>query len=177
MVRRASIIALAVGLSAAQAMPTRADGPDQLVETYRDWVVRCVQAQLQDGTSAGRICEMSQELSQSENGQRVLAAAVQATGNGSAALTLIAPFGLRLADGIMISVGGQEAAAIPFRTCLPQGCIADTQLDSAALDQLRLGNEAQVVMVADGGQELALTVSLAGFAAAWSRLEALLIDD
>lgn len=177
MVRSAPVIALAALMCGAGALPLRAEGPDQLVETYRDWVMRCVQAQPQDAAPAGRVCEMTQELSHTDSGQRVLVAAVQATGTGTAALTLIAPFGLRLGEGIVIRVGGQDMATIPFRTCLPQGCIADMELDGAALDQLRMGAEGQVVMVTDGGQDLSLTVSLAGFSAAWSRLGALLPEN
>ena len=169
---------LAAGLAiaaagSAVAQDTVGAQPDALRETYRDWAVRCQTVAGAEGAPARRVCDMSQELTQTESGQRVLSVAFQAGSGGASDLTLVGPFGLSLADGIRVVVGGQDMATIPFRTCLPRGCIATAQLDEAALALLRSGTEAQVIMVADGGRELSLTVSLMGFTAAWNRLQGL----
>jgi invasion protein IalB len=139
--------------------------PDALQETYRDWLVRCEIA-----ADAARLCSMSQELTQMQSGQRVLSVALRRGADGTAALTVIAPFGLRLADGVAIAVDGAALLAIPFRTCLPVGCVATTELDATTIDSLGAGTAAEVTLVSDGGEALPLAVSLAGFANAWARL-------
>ena len=120
-------------------------------------------------------CEMAQELSQAVAKQRVLTFAMQVKPDGTAELTMIRPFGLRLSDGIAIDLAATRLVQSGFRTCLPQGCIATGALDAAMIDRLSAGNPATVRMAADaGGQPLALEVSLNGFAAAWTRLVELL---
>jgi invasion protein IalB len=161
-------LGLALALAAGPGLRAQEAGvllPDTLQETYRDWVVRC-----EIGADAARICDMSQDLSQTQTGQRVLSVALRRGTDGAAALTVIAPFGLRLADGVAIDVDGADLVAIPFRTCLPLGCVATTALDAAAIDSLSAGTAAEVTLVSDNGEVLPLAVSLAGFANAWARL-------
>lgn len=172
---RAAIFGSGLALMAGVAMAQDTGGgqPDSLQETYRDWLVRCARVADAATGAEARACEVSQELIQAETGQRILSAAFRREADGTAALTLIAPFGLNLADGVTLSVDGAELARIPFRTCLPRGCIATATLDSAALDRLGAGTQTGIGLVADGGEPLALNLSLAGFADAWVRLGSL----
>ena len=176
MVVRVHIQAVVLGVLLAAGSVAAEIGPDQVQETYRDWIVRCETPKSPEGELlAGPICEMAQELSKSEGNQRVLTVALQASPDGSSTLTLITPFGLRLSDGIAIDVASQRLIEAGFRTCLPQGCIATVALDGAMIEQLSAGTKANVLMTADaGGQPIALEVSLNGFAAAWARLVGLL---
>lgn len=168
-------VVLAALLTPVGAVAQTTVAPDLLQETYRDWIVRCETPKSAEGAPAAtRICEMAQELSQAEPKQRILTFALQAKPDGTADLTLITPFGLRLSDGIAIDLAAERLIQIGFRTCLPQGCIVSGALDAAMIERLSAGAVATVVMAADaGGQPLALEVSLDGFAAAWARLVAL----
>lgn len=172
---RAVIAGLGFALmgGAAMAQDTVGAPPDRLQETYRDWMVRCATVTEAAGGAAGRICELSQELFEAESGQRVLSAVVRRDVDGAAALSLIAPFGLRLADGVGLVVDGSVLARIPFRTCLPQGCIATATLDAEALAGIAAATTAEVELVTDGGAALTLSLSLAGFTDGWGRLGAL----
>lgn len=166
---------MAAGLTGVLSMTgaaaqTASEAPDLVQETYRDWVVRCETPQLDDGTSGEQVCEMAQELSQTDSGQLVLRVALQAMADGTAALTLITPFGLRLSEGVAIGVAAQRVAEIGFRTCLPKGCIATGVLDATAIAPLKAGETAQVIMAADAGNNLSLSVTLNGFTGAWARL-------
>lgn len=152
------------------AAQTAGDTPDLVQETYRDWVVRCETPLREDGTSGEQVCEMAQELTQSDGGQLVLRVALQAMADGTAALTLITPFGLRLSEGMAIEIATERVAEIGFRTCLPQGCIATGVLDAAAIAPLEAGESAELIMTADAGNTLSLSVSLNGFSGAWTRL-------
>ncbi|WP_322892226.1 MULTISPECIES: invasion associated locus B family protein [unclassified Yoonia] len=143
---------LAVALTASVAIAqSAADGPYLIEETYRDWILRCdTVAGDPQTTPATQVCEMTQERSEAEAGQRVLRTSVQATDDGPV-LTLLAP----------------------FRTCLPQGCMATAQLDTATLARLDTGGMLDVDLIVDAGQPVVLAVSLDGFHAAWARLAAL----
>lgn len=122
-----------------------------------------------DGAGSARVCEMAQELSQQETGQRVIRMAMQASEDG-AALSLVTPFGLRLSEGVALRVEDAPIAEIPFRTCLPQGCLATAILDETVLAQFGAHETLGVILVADAGQSVSLSISLAGFSGAWARL-------
>lgn len=172
-VLRLTLAALLVAASGVWAQ-TAETAPDHLQESYRDWVLRCQTPQATEGgATTGRICEIAQELTQSDTNQRVLTIALQALPDETARLTLVTPFGLRLSDGVAIDVAPGRLTQLAFRTCLPQGCIASGALDIEALERLSTGEKATVQMTGDSGQPFALEVSLNGFAAAWSRLTGL----
>jgi len=170
--RRLAAAVLAGLFCAAGANAQTPDGPDRVEETYRNWIVRCETPEAQDGTPGARVCEMAQELGQQESGQRVIRMALQANEAG-AALSIVTPFGLRLSEGVELALGPEPLAEIPFRTCLPQGCIATAELDEVTLDQLGTGETLDVRLTADAGQTVALSLSLDGFAGAWARLDEL----
>lgn len=171
-------ILLAFGLCACLAPPAMAqdEGPSALSETYRDWNVICQsqQATAADGSAATRrVCEMTQQLSMSETGQRVIAAGIQRDAEGNGAVTFIAPFGLLLSAGLRIEVAGAEPQGMGFLTCLPDGCVARDALSADTVAALRAGETAVIRMTALSGEDLTPALSLAGFTAAWNRLGAL----
>jgi len=155
-------LALWAGPGVAQQQPA----PDTLSETYTDWQVVC------QSTDAGtRACEMSQQLFQQEGGRRVLRVAVQKGETADrAGLVLITPFGLSLPEGVVVRSGGETLLEAGFTTCLPVGCIARAPVPAAALQEFKAGEMLEIAMTTMGGSPLLLSVSLAGFTAAWTRL-------
>jgi invasion protein IalB len=153
----------------ATAQQSGAPAPSSIVETYGDWVVRCLSP---EADTPLRVCEMTQELVQQETGQRILAASVRSMNDG-ANLTLIAPFGLNLFEGVNVVVADQFLVGMDFETCLPVGCVALEDLMMEQVGMLRAGEAMTVSMLNVDGQELALNLSLAGFIAAWDRLNEL----
>jgi invasion protein IalB len=58
-----------------------------------------------DGVNLVRLCELAQEVTQAESGQRVLKIALQTMGDGAAGPTVLKPFGLDLATAITPVIG------------------------------------------------------------------------
>lgn len=146
---------------------TQAKVPDVTAETFQDWVVRCVLGQ--DGT---KLCEMTQELNDAKNGQRVLAIGIKPTAaaDGRADATIVAPLGLKLAPGISMKVDEAAPVNLPFDTCLPAGCIVRTQMDAAQISALSTAKTIAIDMTAPDGTTLGVKLSPTGFADAWKRL-------
>ena len=122
---------------------------------------------------------MSQELLNADTGQRILAMALPATTSPTGANALIvAPFGLKLDEGISIKVDGEALLEAPFQTCLPVGCLVQLTLEAGHLGRLGAGATATVVMTAvDGGDLLSLDLPLEGFAEAYEQLTTALGPD
>ncbi|HEV2501722.1 MAG TPA: invasion associated locus B family protein [Mesorhizobium sp.] len=165
------IVARAVSLAPLLAMvaPVPAaplpGGAGSLVETYQDWVVAC---QGRDGQS---FCVMRQVQSNNQTGQNVVTvefSAAQGKLNG----LLLLPFGLALADGASVKIDGDaKNRALPFSTCLPQGCLAPVSFE--ADDVTKLKGAAALNVAARSfspPQPIDLKISLKGFSTALNRI-------
>jgi invasion protein IalB len=176
-----AFLVLLLSPAAAQDTPDTPAGPeapDTLSETYRDWVLSCAPvAQPDPANPTTRSCEIAQEVGTAETGQRVLRMALvrdgDGGGDGAAAVALVTPFGVRLADGVGIAAAGSDLARADFLTCLQSGCVATGTLDAAMLDTLQAAQTATITMNSTSGASVTVDLSLAGFAAAWQRLGAL----
>lgn len=147
--------------------------PTSMQETYDDWMVQCQTVVVADKKTKN--CEMSQELRQKDSNQRVLAIGiVPAGGDKETSATIIAPFGLALAEGLSVEVADKELVRGVYKTCIPAGCIVEVKLPTEMIKTLALNEKATVVMTASGtGQPMRTNVSLKGFLKAWNRLVAL----
>jgi invasion protein IalB len=157
----------------ATAVQAQDEQPSSMQETYDDWMVQCHTVAKEDIKT--KSCEMSQELRQKDSNQRVLAIGiVPASGDLKTRATVIAPFGLLLANGLAVEVAEKELMRGTFKTCLPAGCIVEINLSDELIKTLAANEKASVVMTAsDTGQPVRTNISLKGFLLAWNRLVAL----
>ncbi len=143
-------------------------GATSLQETYKDWRVACAAP---DGQA--KQCAVSQQQAQ-QNGQRILAIELATAADGGVTGTLVLPFGLRLDAGVTLAVDEQAAQApLRFSTCLPAGCLVPLVFDQTAIAALRTGTTLKLKAMSNDGQDVALSVSLAGFSTALDRLTVL----
>src|SRR5262245_36055516 len=97
-------IAVSAGLSIATASAQEAalpGGASSLREAHGDWMVNCTIAGSED--QARKVCAMSQEQTDSNSGQRVIAMELQ-PGETASNVTLLLPFGLDLAAGAALQI-------------------------------------------------------------------------
>lgn len=151
----------------AQVLPVSAQqsAPNAMSALYQDWTVTCIAP---EGSAAQ--CEMVQALSAADTGQPVLQVVLRRDASATG-LTVIAPFGLRLAEGAKVRVDGRSLMDLAFSTCLPAGCLLPKILDPAEIAALKAGAVAELQFVDTAGQALPLSISLSGFSDALARLE------
>ncbi|MER9656224.1 invasion associated locus B family protein [Mesorhizobium sp. M0152] len=135
-------------------------------EVYDDWTVSC---QYNQSTNK-RVCQASQELQQQKSRQRVLLISFGPADDAGAHMTIVAPFGLLLAEGLDVKLDEQQLIRGSFRTCLPAGCIVELDLPETALTTLLSAEKATVQGVAVGDQAFRTEVSLKGLATSLKRL-------
>lgn len=166
------LAAFAGSPSLAQA-PNLPGGATTLNESHGSWTVTCAIRQQQDEIGV-RVCALSQQQIAQQTRQRALAIELRPE-EGGARGTLILPFGLALAEGVIYRVDdGQISTSQHFRTCLPSGCLIDIDFDAHTIAGLKAGNILNVIATADGGQDLTFAISLAGFSSAFDRVVELL---
>lgn len=150
---------------AAPAQPALAGGANASSETHGDWTVDCRTGE------QGKDCAMSQALGDSQSGQRVLALELGSRAVDSSEGMLLAPFGLRLGEGVQLAVDGKALGdKRNFVTCIPTGCLVPVSFSQTELSALRAGTMLEVSAIgADATQPIKLNVSLTGFTAAHNR--------
>lgn len=172
MIKRLGLLAgaLLVGGQAYAQAPasTLPGGASSIQETFQDWRVACAQQE------AAKRCAFSQQQSQ-QNGQIVLNIELVMESEKKASGNLVLPFGLALASGAALQIDdGKPDAALPFKTCLPFGCIVPLSFDAAKLAALRKGQALKINAVASADNKpVTLSVSLKGFAEAQDRVAVL----
>ena len=150
--------------------------PSAFTATYGDWTVRCAEEQSADGVAV-RHCAMEQhfvwregETGPSHDLLTVTLTASEST-DGVMEATVLAPFGLLFERGLRLRPDNGRETALPFRTCLPAGCIAYGTLDRETVRALRAGAVLHVQAdPAAGGDPFLIQGSLIGFDAARARL-------
>lgn len=150
---------------AAHAQPAEgAAGP----ETFGDWQVRC--------GPPGQPCVVRHEQTR-PSGERLLVVEIAQDADGMARGTALLPFGVLFDEGLTLQIDeGARAEPLPFRTCVPSGCVVTFDLGPELVAGMRGGTMLSGHIATIDGQNLALQVSLRGFTAATDRLSALARD-
>ncbi|RAH97278.1 hypothetical protein DLJ53_29165 [Acuticoccus sediminis] len=163
-----ALVVTMVSLTLFGGVTARAQSPDALTETYRDWTVRCSTT---DGDE--RRCWMVQRLNRTGTEERILQVELAVSGDTSTMVFLL-PFGILFSPGVKVAIDEEAARTLAFRTCYPSGCIVQESPTDAVLSAMRRGQAMTVgLVVAQNEAALNLSVSLAGFSAAYNRLSEL----
>ena len=168
--RPAGALLLAAALmGGASAAPAQEASPDQFVEVYGDWTVRCTAAE-----GAAPACVMQQQLSArgADGRQQNILSLFLSLVDDLPEFTALTPLGVDLGAGVGLSVGTVERR-LAYRTCRPRGCVVRADLDVDTVAAFRAGDEALFVIPFVNGQTVNAAVSLTGFSAAWARLSQL----
>lgn len=173
-----TVFLLALGLAgpaAAQTAAQTAAPPavgvqpeqDALRATHGDWELRCAEGGAQE------VCYLSQVLN-NEEGDPLLRAVVRRIdgGRAQAILTVQAPLGVVLPEGLAMSIDGSEPQAAPFLYCLPNGCYAQVAVAQEGLNRLRRGANANITVYSVQQPETPVRtpLSLMGFTAGYDAL-------
>lgn len=162
-----NVAAASPAATPAASPATLPNGATSLSEVYGDWTVSC---SIQSGV---RQCDAKQEQVNQQNRQMVLAIELAPVEDKIEGVALL-PFGLALDSGVSFQIDEQPTAPpIHFRTCLPTGCVVPLTFDARTVALLRNGTTLKAKVVADGGGEAVLSISLKGLAAAIDRRAAL----
>jgi invasion protein IalB len=141
----------------AVAVPVAA--PDRTTETFGDWSIVC--------TASGggeRSCEVDTSIvlrGQSAPFARI--AVMRPAKDRPVQLIAVVPVNIATASPAKISAdGGASELSLPFRSCLPGGCVAQTEVTK---DKLRtLGKtQGQLTLVDASGKPASVEFSLRGF--------------
>jgi invasion protein IalB len=153
----------------AQA-PTKAVSADpaSTTATFGDWVMRC--RRLGTNAQVGNFCEVAQILAvQGQNAPVAEIAVGRLDPNSAIRLTIALPPNILISVAPRADLGAKddEGITLTWRRCTPGRCLADVELNDAAINRWRSqSGPGRLQFTNAGGQALILPFSLLGFSQA-----------
>jgi invasion protein IalB len=143
-----------------EAVTAPAAAPDRTVETFGDWSIVCAAT----GGGGERACEVNTSIvlrGQSAPFARI--AVVRPAKDKPVQLIAVVPVNIATASPAKITAdAGASELSLPFRSCIPGGCVAQTEVTKDKL--LTLGKtQGHLTLVDASGKPVSVEFSLRGF--------------
>jgi invasion protein IalB len=165
MIRLASICACVAALSIALSAPVYAQGTVKSV--HGDWQIRC---DTPPGAQ-GEQCALIQSVTAEDRPNVGLTVIVLKTADQKSRLMrVLAPLGVLLPSGLGLKIDKTDVGRAGFVRCLPNGCVAEVQMDDNLLKQLRSGQSATFIIFQTPEEGIGIPMSLKGFGEGYDKL-------
>jgi len=137
-------------------------------QTFKDWVVRCVEREILPP------CDAVQAISSNETGNRVMLTSVAYLGDDAqVGIQIWVQTGVLVSAGVLVEVDESEAVLqdLQFTRCESDGCFIEAIVAEETLTPLKKGAEAAVAVLASSGQPRIIGLSLSGFTQAYNTVK------
>jgi invasion protein IalB len=163
------LVTFLAGLLLVLPMTKSASAEDAKSADANPWAVNCSSG----STGTELQCQVSQNLTESKSGQRVLTVTVRRQqGASDFAMLLALPHGLFLPSGVSYQIDSGQKATVAIQTSDQNGAYAALPLAPELVKAMRSGVTLNVGMETVGRKPVTIPVSLKGFSAAIDKLEA-----
>lgn len=154
--------AKAPAAKAAAAAPAPAAAAASGPKRFGEFVVRCAPVK------SVAPCDLYEERGDKNSGQRVVGFSIGFMPSSSRYIMQVAvPLGVDVSKGVTITDGKFTSPTLPYRRCDGTGCFSEVAVDKSLIDAFsKMGSDAKVKVVADGGKIYDFTFSFDGFSAA-----------
>lgn len=148
---------------AAQGQPAAPAQPSAPVRTetivYDNWVVTCRDTV---GKSSKRNCSATMQISNKKTRQSLFVWQIGQDSDGKPVFAVRTPLGVKVQDGVQLSVGNGKPRKVDFVLCEQRGCDARGPFDDGFAKELVAGNEATAAFVLANGKTVNLKLPLTG---------------
>ena len=156
---------LAIGLLFALTAAAHAQGAVRSV--HGDWQIRC---DTPPGAQ-GEQCALIQSVVAEDRSNAGLTVIVLKTADQKSKLMrVVAPLGVLLPSGLGLKIDKTDVGRAGFVRCLPNGCVAEVQMDDNLVKQLRTGGAATFIIFQTPEEGIGIPMSLKGFGEGYDKL-------
>jgi len=150
---------------ALAGMPAHAQGTVKSV--HGDWQIRC---DTPPGAQ-GEQCALIQSVTAEDRPNVGLTVIVLKTADAKSRLMrVLAPLGVLLPSGLGLKIDKTDVGRAGFVRCLPNGCVAEVQMDENLLKTLRSGTAATFIIFQTPEEGIGIPMSLKGFGEGFDKL-------
>jgi invasion protein IalB len=153
-----------IGMSLLSA-PAMAQGT--VKAEYGDWQMSC---DTPPGASFEQCAIIQNVLAEDQPNVGLSVIVLRTADREARLLRVLAPLGVLLPNGLGLNVDGTDMGRVAFVRCLPNGCIAEVELDEEIIKVLSEGTNAIFVVFKTPEEGVGIPVSLNGFAEGFAAL-------
>jgi len=162
---RVSLACFAMLGIALAASPALAQGTVKSV--HGDWQIRC---DTPPGAQ-GEQCALIQSVTAEDRPNVGLTVIVLKTADQKSRLMrVLAPLGVLLPSGLGLKIDATDVGRAGFVRCLPNGCVAEVQMNDDLLGKLRNGQQATFIIFQTPEEGIGIPMSLKGFGEGFDKL-------
>ena len=159
-------LACAAALVAAVA-GTPASGQGTVKSVHGDWQIRCDNPP----GAQGEQCALIQSVTAEDRPNVGLTVIVLKTADQKSRLMrVLAPLGVLLPSGLGLKIDKTDVGRAGFVRCLPNGCVAEVQMNDDLLKQLRGGQAATFIIFQTPEEGIGIPMGLKGFGEGYDKL-------
>jgi invasion protein IalB len=134
---------------------------------HGDWQVRC---DTPPGAQ-GEQCALIQSVTAEDRPNVGLTVIVLKTADQKSRLMrVLAPLGVLLPSGLGLKIDKTDVGRAGFVRCLPNGCVAEVQMDDNLVKQLRTGQAATFIIFQTPEEGIGIPMGLKGFGEGFDKL-------
>jgi len=134
---------------------------------YGNWQMSC---DTPPGASFEQCAIIQNVLDENEPNVGISVIVLRTADREARLLRVLAPLGVLLPNGLGLNVDGANMGRVAFVRCLPNGCIAEVELDDDLIDILSKGESAIFVVFKTPEEGIGIPVSLEGFSEGFAAL-------
>lgn len=161
--KRFGVVGAVVGV--LLSMPSMAQGT--IKAEHGDWQMSC---DTPPGASFEQCAIIQNVLAEDQPNVGLSVIVLRTADREARLLRVLAPLGVLLPNGLGLNVDGEDMGRVAFVRCLPNGCIAEVELDDDIIDVLSNGTTALFVVFKTPEEGVGIPVSLDGFAEGFAAL-------
>ncbi len=133
-----------------------------------DWTLNCGM----NPQTSRKQCTIAQQLTDQKSKSVVFAWLIGNDGNGNLVAIWQTPTGVMVNRGVLIDIGANKPADVPFTSCISGRCEAVASLDSDFVSALSRATKATATIHAVTGEDLTFKLSVNGLAEAIDAVKA-----
>jgi len=134
---------------------------------YGDWQMSC---DTPPGASFEQCAIIQNVLAEDQPNVGLSVIVLRTADREARLLRVLAPLGVLLPNGLGLNVDGTDMGRVAFVRCLPNGCIAEVELDDDIIKVLSEGTDAIFVVFKTPEEGVGIPVSLEGFSEGFAAL-------
>jgi invasion protein IalB len=162
-----ALAGIAVLVAAMSAGAGRADAQGVVRAVSGDWQIRC---ETPPGAQ-GEQCALMQSVTAEDRPNVGLTVLVLKIADlKSRLMRVVAPLGVILPSGLGLKIDNQDVGRAGFVKCLPNGCLAEINMDDKLINQLRTGQTATFIIFQSPEEGIGFPMSLKGFGEGFDKL-------
>jgi invasion protein IalB len=157
--------AILLAILAASGGDARAQGVVRSV--YGDWQIRC---ETPPGAQSEQCALMQSVTAEDRPNVGLTVLVLKIADLKSRLMRVVAPLGVILPSGLGLKIDNVDVGRAGFVKCLPNGCMAEINMDDTLVGKLRTGQTATFIIFQSPEEGIGFPMSLKGFGEGYDHL-------